>query len=550
MSLGQTRSQGSGPADVSLKSRKGDIGDGLAVIPPGEKQLDAIFSELDQSHLPGAAVGVALGGVPFYRKGFGLANMELPVALTPSMRMRLFSISKHFACLSYLLLCEEGRAALDAPIGQHLPELHPVAREVTARQLMSNTSGLRDSHDIAWLFSGTDSSFSSADLLQFYCTINDANAPAGTAWIYNNGGFLLITAAVERISGQPMEEFLRRRILEPAGMFSTQLRRTNTDFLPNSATMHMTRPGGGFERSYLGGERAGEGGIVSTVDDMLRWLAHMDAPVVGREASWTAMKTPHRLPNGTSTGYGLGLFSGNYRGVETLFHSGGGMGANAFMIKVPSVRLDVVVLVNRHDVDSSGLAYKVVDCCVRGLASPATVAPRPVISGVYRSRATGRVLQLFGKDCRQRAWIDNYDLALRTSEDGGLLPAEGFEFLKQEIVPLDAEASPRRIRFNDFGNVDVLERLPPATQPIDPAVGRYRSDETGTDAEVFASGTGPQLRSVGRFGSRTFDLSPLADRVWHAQGRLPWMGGIVSFDDSGFRLTTARNWALPFRRVS
>src|SRR5262249_45341936 len=86
-------------------------------------KIDRIFAGLDQCHLPGAAVGIAVDGKPIYRKGFGLASMELPIVLSPTIRMRIYSTSKHFTCLAYMLLCEEGKAAIDERLGTYLPEL-------------------------------------------------------------------------------------------------------------------------------------------------------------------------------------------------------------------------------------------------------------------------------------------------------------------------------------------------------------------------------------------------------------------------------------------
>src|SRR5882724_6726848 len=86
-----------------------------------EKALDAIFADLNQARLPGAAVGIALNGTPVYRTGFGLANMELPVVRSPTIRMRIGSTSKHFTCLAYLLFCEEGKAGIDDPLAKYLP---------------------------------------------------------------------------------------------------------------------------------------------------------------------------------------------------------------------------------------------------------------------------------------------------------------------------------------------------------------------------------------------------------------------------------------------
>src|SRR5437762_3490431 len=105
-------------------------------------KVDAIFAELNQCHLPGAAVGIAIDGIPVYRKGFGLASMELPMVLAPTTRMRIGSTTKHFTCLAFLLLCEEGLAKIDDPLGKFVPELNSVAHHVTIRQLMGNTSGL------------------------------------------------------------------------------------------------------------------------------------------------------------------------------------------------------------------------------------------------------------------------------------------------------------------------------------------------------------------------------------------------------------------------
>ena len=212
------------------------------VVELNEQKIDAIFADIDQCHLPGAAIGIAVNGRPVYRKGFGLASMDLPLVLTPGIRLRIGSTSKHFTCCAYLLLCEEGRAGMDDPVGKYLPELHPVTQKVTMRQLMASTSGLRDVDDIFLQFNdsygwdgGAARSVRSADLLALYRSIDDVNAAPGTAWIYNNGGWLILSTVVERITGQSLEQVLWERIFEPVGMHNTLLRRVDTDFLPNTA---------------------------------------------------------------------------------------------------------------------------------------------------------------------------------------------------------------------------------------------------------------------------------------------------------------------------
>src|ERR1700722_10711418 len=329
-----------------------------------EKRIDSIFSDLNQCQLPGVAIGIAVDGQAIYRKGFGLASMELPIVLSPAIRMRIASTTKHFTCFAYMLLCEEGRAAIDDPIGKYIPELHPLARNVTIRQLMGNTSGLRDIYEICDQFSGgLGRPIPTEDLLAMYCEITDINAPPGTTWIYNNGGWVLLTVGIERITGEHFEEGTRERVFAPVGMNDTLVRRSDSDFLANSASQHAAHPTSGFERRYWGKDNlVGAAAIVSTVDDLLRWLAHMDKPRIGSGATWAAMKTPLRLANGTSTGYGLGLMLGRYRGIGTLYHAGNALGGNAQMLKVPEAGLDVVVLSNRQDVSSIELVNKILDC--------------------------------------------------------------------------------------------------------------------------------------------------------------------------------------------
>jgi D-aminopeptidase len=529
------------------------VADSRLAVDFDAKKIDAIFADVDQCSLPGAAVGIAIAGQPVYRKGFGLANMELPVVLSPSIRMRIGSATKHLTSLAYMLLCEEGRAGIDDSVGKHLPEMHPVTHEITMRQLMAHLSGLREALDLVWQFSGTGRPVSSADLMSLYRDIDDLNAAPGTIWSYNNGAYLMLSAVIERITGQTLEEVLSERVFKPVGMKDTLLRRWDTDFLPNSATLHMTNLAGDFEKSYLGTALAGDGGVVSTVDDMLLWLAHMDAPVVGTVATWKAMRTAQKLANGTSSGYGLGLIVNDYRGIGTLSHGGGVMGGNAQILKVPDACLDIVVMVNRQDVFAPLLVNGILDACLPGL-DPVRQAPRVRFpSGTFRSPTTGRVIQLGAQEEQLIASIDGFDWPFMSADDGVLRPVPVWSMMKRTMTLVGDPANPTSIRFSDFGNVDRLERQPPVERADGGAIaGHYRSEATGTDIRICETAHGPRLTSVGRYGSAVYQLECLAERVWRAKplNGVPWWGGILSFDGScqSFRFTTLRTWALIFRR--
>jgi D-aminopeptidase len=518
------------------------------------ERLDGIFAKIDQCQLPGAAVGIAIGGQPVYRKGFGLAHLELPVALTPGMRMRIGSITKHFTCLAYLLLCEAGKAGLEDPLRRYLPQLSPVTHAVTLRQLMGHLSGLRDVHDLVWQFSGTGHPVTTSQLLSMYREIPDVNCTPGTQWRYNNGGFLLLGEVIEKIAERSLEDVLRERIFEPAGMHDTVLRRWDSDFMPNSATLHMIRPAGGFEKSYLNTALGGEGGVVSTVNDLLRWLAGMDAPVMGSPATWQTLRATQHLNNGTSTGYGFGLRSGWYRGARTLGHAGGVMGGNAQILKVPSAGLDVVVLVNRQDVSATSLAERILDVCIPSLDPPPVSSDRRFGVGAFRSPVTDRVVHLFGHEGKQIAAVDGVDTEVIADAEGVLRPTGPYSHLRREIVRRDDLERPSAIQLVDFGDVDELS---PVTVARDftrkRMTGRYRAETVDIDLTISDTGDELRLHSTGRFGSIDYFLTSLGEGVCRARSTsaMPW-SGIITFADSyeSFQFTTGRTVKLPFRRLS
>ena len=529
-----------------------------------EKKIDGIFKGVDQGLLPGAAVGIAIGGVPVYRKGFGLASMDLPLLLTPTMRMRIGSTSKQFTALAYMMLCEDGAASLDDQVVKHLPELHPITRGVTVRQLMGNTSGLRDSADIAVQFSGAEGSPVTAEqLVSLYRQIDDVNFLPGTAYAYNNGGWVILSAIIERLTERALEDVLWERVFKPVGMQDTMLRRWDCSFVSNSASCHTLKAGRYIRTEMLGGrDFAGAGAIVSSVDDMLRWMAQMDAPTTGTARTWELMKTPQRLANGTSTGYGLGLSTISYRGVETLQHAGGGYGSNAQMLKVPLAGLDIVVLVNRSDQSSADFANRIIDACLPCLDPLPEPYRGTFATGVFRSPKSGRVVELrrdsldyCGAGELQVVAVDGHRLPFAPDEKGVLHPLPPAHFLNYVLKLSGDRERPSSIELQDFGTKDTLLPIEPATRVDGGRIsGRYRSDSIGTDIEISATDANGSMNARGPFGSAVHRLECMAEGVWRTlpEEELclpPW--GLLSFekDGEGFRFSNFMNRYLRFKRV-
>lgn len=530
-----------------------------------EKAIDALFRSIDQCHLPGAAVGIAIRGMPVYRKGFGLASLDAPLVLTTSTRLRIGSVTKQFTCLACMLLCEEGRAQADDPIGKYLPELHPASRGATLRQVMAHTSGLRDAYTAFFQFNdarghaaGPSQRVESADFLEMYRHIDDVEAPAGTAWNYSNGTYLLLSVAIERIAGKSYEEFLAERIFAPIGMNDTLVMRSDTPFIPRRGSQHVVNPAGGYERISWGVDNfLGAGAMISTVDDLLRWLAHMDAPRVGSPATWAAMRASATLDSGVPTGYGLGLILDRYRGVSAISHAGGAFGGNAHVMKVPSAQLDIVVLVNRQDVYGPSLAERIVDACVHGL-NPARdpEATAATASGTFHARRSGRVVQLSGHDGKQLVAIDGGVNLPFEADASGVLHYPSEEASRHKVTPFGPADAPTAVRLDSLGVIEDLVRVEaPSATDATRITGRYRSTGMRTDATIERRPEGLVLVTAGLYGSVDYGLECLSNGIWRGS-RLGMTRGvgiptaILCFGEDGrtFRYSGGPLRAVRFER--
>lgn len=508
--------------------------------------LDALLAPYDCTDAPGFAVGVALAGQPVYRRGVGMASVELPVALSPSIRMRIGSTGKHFCVLALMLLAEEGLLSLDDSPRRHLPELPAWADGMTIRQLMSHTSGMRDSLDLLFLTAGPGKP-GPADLqFNMLAGLDSVDFAPGTNWSYNNGGYVLLGEIAARLSGQSLGALMQDRIFAPIGMHDTLLRALDTDLVPNSATLHVPLPGGGYQRGIFGLPVLGEGGIVSTVNDMLRWLRHMASPTVGSGATWSAMRTPL-----TTHGYGLGLIASTHRGLATIHHSGGVIGGSCQMIKIVDPDLDIIVISNgRNAMEMFALVDAIIDACIPGLPPAPTDGGGDVVIGDFHSRATGRVLSLVGHAGNQAINIGGMVVPAQREADGSIIIS---------IVPSDLRITAVwndgmivAVDATEFGKTDRLDHVTaPAGASLADRLGDYGHAPAGITARLHIGDAGtPRLTLSGPIGSLDYGLDPIGPDLWRTvpPDGLP-IASTLEFGADGFHLSTGRTARLPFARV-
>lgn len=540
--------------------------------------LDPLFQSLNRSDAPGLVVGVARHGRAIYRRGFGLASIEHGVANTPWTRMRIGSTSKHFTCLAALLLAEEGKLDVDAGIRTYLPELPALKAEPTLRQLMTHTGGYRCHGDVAGIANGMGVMPKGAGLATLVRQ-SEANFAPGEKMMYNNGGYHLLSLVIQQVGGLPFEQFLTERLFVPLHMVDTASVPSDLEIHPGVATLHVPRPaseGGGWRRGiYPSEELLGSGAIVSTIDDMLRWLAHLRSPekTVGSAASWQQMLTLTRLRGGIVNPYALGLMKHDYRGLEVIHHAGGVIGGTCQMLTVPSHALDIVMMVNGAAVNPMALANRIIDVLLGDAlrhAPPAQAAAarfRPMVGTRYHGPASGLVLGFAeaGEGCLGLSFLNGEPVPLR---DEGERLRIGFEDMAMGPLVLQSAqlategAAPPAIDFSEAGQVERFERLPdapPAPSDAGPAlVGRYRSHDMDADARVSLDGGQLCLTLFGAHGVNRFDLQPFSQDVFGWEDSASVLAhkdrGVLNVerrggDVAGFRIDTSRTRHMRFERI-
>jgi CubicO group peptidase (beta-lactamase class C family) len=341
--------------------------------------VEAIFKDF-AADSPGCAVGATRGGEPLAARAFGTADLEHGVPLTPQSVFYMASVSKQFMALSILLLERDQKLRLDDRVRTYIPELPEHAATITIRQLLHHTSGLRDYLTLSALAGNPpDFVITERAVLNTLARQTKLNFEPGAEHLYSNSGYVLLSIVVHRVSGRPLDEFARERIFTPLGMRSTRFQHDHTVPIPGRAIGYVRR-GESWRIANSALDVVGDGGMYSTVDDMLRWAAAFERPEFAPLLS--RMQTPGTLGDGKAigNGYGMGLAQGTYRGLQTVAHGGALAGYRTSFLRLPSEKLTVVTLCNNATANAGRLAPMVAEHYApagMSAAAPAAGGPPP-----------------------------------------------------------------------------------------------------------------------------------------------------------------------------
>jgi CubicO group peptidase (beta-lactamase class C family) len=340
--------------------------------------VDEVFSDLTKPGSPGCALGIYRDGKIVYSKGYGLANLEENVAITPQSVFDIGSTSKQFTAASILLLEKQGKLSISDDIRKYLPELPDYGQKITILQLLNHTSGLRDYLTLMELAGiNIDGVTTDEDALQVIVRQKALNFAPGSDWLYSNTGFFLLSVIVKRVSGKTLREFAGENIFTPLEMTHTQYRDDHTSLIANRAMAYdVKEKGGGYSLDVSYFEQTGDGAVHTSVEDLQKWDENFYSGQIGGKEFLAEIQEPGKLNSGKALDYAKGLRIADYRGLHTVSHGGSWGGYRAELLRFPEQHFSVACLCNLEIANPSKRAHQVADVFLGELMKPRPATPQ------------------------------------------------------------------------------------------------------------------------------------------------------------------------------
>ena len=304
-----------------------------------------VRAEMARLQIPGVAVRVTHSGTETKAAHYGLANVELQVAVRAETVFEIGSLTKQFTAACLLLLAQDGKLSVDDRISKHLAGRPPGWSNVTIRHLLTHTSGIKN-------YTGHDGFELTRRLTQaqFLAALSKLppDFPPGAQAKYSNSGYNLLGFIIENVSGKSYWSFLTDRIWGPLGMTSS----TNRDpiiVVPHRADGYLRKNGALLNRDSDLTDVFSAGAIVSNIGDLVKWNAALDTDKLLHATNRAQMWTAGKLNDGSDCPYGFGWRVNPFQGHKNIGHSGSTSGFSATLQRFPDDGLAVIVLCNSDE---------------------------------------------------------------------------------------------------------------------------------------------------------------------------------------------------------
>jgi len=464
----------------------------LAAQPPVDREalVDRLFQRWDSTATPGCAVAVARRGRTIFSRAYGMADIEHGIVNSVDTIFEAGSVSKQFTAAVIILLSQQGKLSVDDNVRKYIPEVPEYGTPITIRHMMNHISGLRDWGSVAGISGwGRGSRVHTHDhVLDIVSRQSALNFPPGREYSYSNTGYNLQAVIVDRVSGMSFAEFSKNNVFRPAGMAHTEWRDDYRRIVKNRAVAYQALNREGFAMNMPFENVHGNGGLLTTVGDLLIWTENLETGAFGGPEFLEAMHHQGRLNSGRQISYASGLRVASYRGVPEVGHTGSTAGYRAFLARYPEQRLAISLLCNVANVNPGRLGHQVADVFLGNSATSEQVAASSRVSlpetqlrakaGLYRNTSTAQPMRLVFK-----AGV------LRLERGGELVPLSSdlfrFESGNRRFTFEASQGDARpRIRENLESGEEILYEPVAEFTPTAGELAAYEGDYYSSDAET------------------------------------------------------------------
>jgi serine beta-lactamase-like protein LACTB len=356
-----------------LRTSPAEAGEGK--LPPEQRrQLETVISRfMAANSVPGISAAAVVDGQEAWSEGFGRADLENNVPVTPQTLFRLGSVSKSITATATMHLWEQGKLDLDAPLQQYCPQFPKKEWPISTRQILGHLGGIRhyrsESEDDLEINNTKHFDDPIAGGIQFFAN-DPLVAKPGTKFRYSTQGFTLVGCAIEGASREKYVDYVEQNVLRPAGMSESRWDDRYAIVPHRTRFYSKSKSGSVVNADFLDSSyKIPGGGWLSSADDMAKFeVAVLEDQLMKRstrDLMWTPQHPSDPPAPGERTGYALGWGTGEIEGVRFVGHGGGQQGTSTFIMIVPEQRIGVVVLANMDQVDASGLATDLMKILVK-----------------------------------------------------------------------------------------------------------------------------------------------------------------------------------------
>ncbi|MHA2471752.1 MAG: serine hydrolase domain-containing protein [Promethearchaeota archaeon] len=337
------------------------------------EKIDDLLKRWNKPDTPGCALAIIKDGKIIYKKGYGMADLEHDVPITPKTTFNIGSITKQFTAMCILLLVEQNKISLDDDIRKYLPKFPDYGQTVTIRHLIHHTSGIRDFAGLSILKSMNlleASNRPKHEVRNIVFKQRELNFTPGEEMLYSNSGYLMLEAIIEKVTGKSFKEFAEDNIFKPLGMKNTNFIDDNKYIIKNRAFGYIPDGKKGYFNEMISHRVPGM--IYSSVEDLFLWDLNYHNNTLGKGGQdlIITMQTSAKLNNGEEVSYAFGLAIGNYKGQKIILHGGGVGGYGAIYVSFPKHKFSVIILANLSNLMTELLAYKIADIFLEQFLKP------------------------------------------------------------------------------------------------------------------------------------------------------------------------------------